>query len=71
MPCGITKGVRGSSALQLRRCKLDERLCVTLQESRAQEHLMSRQSQHPHLWGMASSDFKVCLRPAHGILLLL
>ena len=31
--------------------------CV--QESRAREHVLERQAEHPHLWGLNSSDFKV------------
>ena len=30
-----------------------------VQEKRARENLLWRQSEHPHLWGLSSSDFEV------------
>ena len=31
------------------------------QEAKARRHLLERQSEHPHLWGMNSADFDVYL----------
>ena len=33
--------------------------CLFVQEAKARQHLLSRQSEHPHLWGMSSGDFEV------------
>ncbi len=30
-----------------------------VQEAKARQHLLNRQSEHPHLWGMNSCDFEV------------